>query len=227
MAHYVITVAQQKGGAGKTTVAAHLAIAFSQMGKKVAAIDVDPQGSLTAWHTIREKRFGEGFTGVNFTALSGWKLGAEIDRLKSDYDIIVIDSPPHTETEAKTAIRSADLVVIPMQPSPTDLWATKSTIELTRKDGIEAYILLNRMPPSGKLAAAIAKDLPHRLKTELHNRVAYQSCLLEGRAVTETAPSGDAAKEIRALVQEVVKLMEKSSGEKPETKSTKSKSKAG
>src|ERR1700730_4414510 len=116
MAEKVITIAQQKGGAGKTTVAAHLAVAWSQRGKRVAIVDIDPQGSLTHWHKIREERFGDGYTGVTFAALCGWRVGSEIARLRRNHDIIIIDSPPHTETEARTAIRSADFIVVPVQP---------------------------------------------------------------------------------------------------------------
>src|SRR5476649_1783169 len=102
----VITIAQQKGGAGKTTVAIHLAVAWKQCGKRVAVVDIDPQGSLTHWHKIREKCFGEGYTGLTFSALSGWRVGSEIARLKRNHDVIIIDSPPHTETETRTAIRN-------------------------------------------------------------------------------------------------------------------------
>src|SRR5437016_4504105 len=102
----VITVAQQKGGAGKTTVAAHVAVALSQKGNRVAIIDIDPQGSLSHWHRIREERLGEGYTGLSFAAVSGWRVSGEVSRLSKQHDFVVIDSPPHTETEARTAIRA-------------------------------------------------------------------------------------------------------------------------
>ena len=66
MASLIITIAQQKGGAGKTTVAAHIAVALSQKGNRVAIVDIDPQGSLAHWHKIREEKFGEGYTGLTF-----------------------------------------------------------------------------------------------------------------------------------------------------------------
>lgn len=200
---YVITIAQQKGGAGKTTVAAHLGIALMQRGKRVVLIDIDPQGSLTAWHTIREERFGEGYTGVAFGALSGWRVGSEISRLKNEYDAIIIDSPPHTETEAKTAIREADLVIIPVQPSPTDLWATKATVEICERERKQYRVLMNRLNPNSKLAVQIVKELKKVLKNHLGNRVAFASALLEGRCVTETAPTSPAAEEIKTLTKEI------------------------
>ncbi|MGE0754985.1 MAG: AAA family ATPase, partial [Alphaproteobacteria bacterium] len=156
----VITIAQQKGGAGKTTVASHLAVALSQMGNRVAVVDIDPQGSLTYWHNIREKRFGEGFTGMNFSSVSGWRVGSEVTRLRKTYDYIIIDSPPHTETEARTAIRCADLILIPMQPSPTDLWASKATLDLAHSENIPVKIILNRVSPGTRLSQAIIDELP-------------------------------------------------------------------
>jgi len=100
MAGTVITIAQQKGGAGKTTLAAHLAIAWAGQGRNVALVDIDPQGSLAAWHALRTERLGDGKTGLAFAAITGWRTAAEVERRARDHDIVVIDSPPHAETEA-------------------------------------------------------------------------------------------------------------------------------
>lgn len=205
----VITIAQQKGGAGKTTVAAHLAVALSQKGRRVAIIDIDPQGSLTHWHSIREERFGEGYTGLTFAAVSGWRVASEVSRLKKMHDYIVIDSPPHTETEARTAIRAADLLIIPVQPSPTDLWASKATVELARTENVPVRVLMNRVSANSRLAATISAELTDLAKTMLGNRVAFAASLLEGRCATEADPSSPAALEIKALVKEVLALLEK------------------
>src|SRR5512146_1696132 len=126
----VITVAQQKGGAGKTTVAAHLAVHWAAQGKRVALIDVDPQESLTAWYKAREKAANGADSNLDLRWVSGWRAATEVDRLKRDHDLILIDSPPHAETAAKVAIRAADLLVVPVQPSPMDLWATRPTLDL-------------------------------------------------------------------------------------------------
>lgn len=201
----VITIAQQKGGAGKTTLAAHLGIAWSQRGKRVAFIDIDPQGSLSTWHKLREERFGEGYTGVTFKSVSGWRVASEISNLKRSHDVIVIDSPPHTETEAKAAIRSADLVVIPVQPSPQDVWATQATLSLADREGLPAFVVLNRLPASSKLADTICASLPKQCKSRLGNRVAFATAFMEGRTVTETQPSSLAAFEVKQLSEEIWK----------------------
>ncbi len=203
----VITIAQQKGGAGKTTIAAHLAIALNQKGKRVAAIDIDPQGSLTHWHKVRQERFGEGYTGIEFANISGWRVNSEIARLKHEHDFIIIDSPPHTETEAKTALRAANLVIVPVQPSPTDLWATKATLDLAERERIPALIIMNRVGYNSKLAQEIKKELPENvLRSSLGSRVSFASSLLEGRTVTETDPSSQAAAEIKAFTNELLAL---------------------
>lgn len=204
----VITVAQQKGGAGKTTIAAHLAVSLAQTGKRVAIIDIDPQGSLTNWHSIREKKFGIGYTGLNFTASAGWRVESAISKLKHDFDFVVVDAPPHTDTESKTAIRASDLIIIPMQPSPTDLWATGVTIEFAKSENINAKILLNRFNPQSKITKQIIAQIPGDVLTSsLGNRVAFSSCFLNGITVTESDPSSVAAQEVRDLTTEVMSII--------------------
>lgn len=203
MACHVITIAQQKGGAGKTTVAAHLAVALMQRRNRVAVIDIDPQGSLTHWYGLREKHFGEDYTGLSFSTLSGWRVGSEVSRLKRDHDYIIIDSPPHTETEARTAIRMADLVIVPVQPAPTDVWATKATLDLAKAEKIPVMVLPNRLQANSKLAQTMLKELPSLTRSAFGNRVLFPASLLEGRTATETVPGSTAAFEVKDFVKEV------------------------
>ena len=138
----IIAAAQQKGGAGKTTLAAQLAVAWAAR-RRVALMDIDPQSSLTAWHGLRaESR--KNLAQIHLSDVSGWRVGTELDRLRNDFDVVLIDCPPHAETETKNAMRAADLVVIPVQPSPMDVWATTPTA--TRSPCMSRAACLLRWP---------------------------------------------------------------------------------
>lgn len=210
MAAKVLTVAQQKGGAGKTTLTAHLAVALTAGGREVALIDIDPQQSLTTWYRERQRLYGEdGSAGLLLNSVSGWRARAEVSRLAGDADILLIDSPPHAETEARIAVRSADLVIVPVQPSPMDVWATRPTLELAQQEGVPALLVLNRVPPRANLTdemVAEVKKLGGKIaRTKIGNRVAYAGALAEGCAVGETHPSSRAAQEIARLAREILR----------------------
>lgn len=207
----VFTVAQQKGGAGKTTLAAHLAIAWAQLGYRVATVDIDPQGSLTRWHAVRAEATGgqPGFTHVQIT---GWRTQAEVEKLARSHDIVVIDSPPHAQTEARIAVRAASLVIAPVQPSPMDLWAVHPTIDLAAQEKRRLLLVLNRVPPRARIAdELIAKvhELANPPAVELAaaqvgNRTAYAGTLMTGLSVTEAARKTQAAAEMQALAEEIL-----------------------
>ncbi len=209
MAGSVITIAQQKGGAGKTTLAAHLAIAWAGQGRSVALVDIDPQGSLAAWHASRAERFGDGKMGLDFAAITGWRTAAEVERRARDHDIVVIDSPPHAETEAKLAIRAASLVVIPVQPSPMDVWATKPTLDLAAQERVPVLLILNRVPPRANLTEAMLAKIAELGATvadaRIGNRVGLATAMFEGRGITEAAASSRAAEEIVAVAAEILR----------------------
>src|SRR5277367_1765261 len=105
MAAKIITIAQQKGGVGKTTLAAQLAIVWSLQDKRLALLDIDPQGSLAAWAELRRARLGEAGLGFEFAALSGWRASEWIERHARETDFVIVDSPPHAELEARIALR--------------------------------------------------------------------------------------------------------------------------
>lgn len=203
----VISVTQQKGGSGKTTLACHVAVEFMHRGYRVALLDIDPQGSLSQWHMIREQRFGEGYTGFYFNALSGWRVSSEITRLRRTHDIIIVDSPPHVETEARAAIRSADLILVPVQPSPTDLWATRATLELARAERVPFKIVMNRVNHQSRIVEAIRNEITGQARSMLGNRVAFATSIMEGLGVTEYDPASPASQEIQVLSEELLNLM--------------------
>ncbi len=208
MAAKVITVAQQKGGAGKTTVAAHLAVAYTAMGKSVAAVDIDPQQSLSMWYKLRSERLGDAGAGLLVNQIKGWRLKTEVDKLASETDVIIVDSPPHAETEARIAVRAASIVVVPVQPSPMDVWATQPTLELAAAENIPTLLVLNRVPPRANLTeemvAQIKQNGAQIAKGQIGNRVAFASALSEGRAIGEVQPSGKGAREMNLLAKEIL-----------------------
>ncbi len=213
MAGVVITIAQQKGGAGKTTLLAHLALAWAGQGRRVAVVDIDPQASLSAWHALRAETLGAGKTGLDFTAITGWRTAAEVERRARDHDIVLIDSPPHAETEARLAVRAAKLVLVPVQPSPMDVWATRPTLDLAKQEKVPVLLVLNRVPPRANLTETMLEKLAEFgagvADSRIGNRVALATAMAEGRGITETAPSSRAGEEITALAAEIWKRVRK------------------
>jgi chromosome partitioning protein len=204
----VITVAQQKGGTGKTTLAANIAAAFATE-RRVGLLDIDPQKSLGRWHSLRRARLRQAAT-LAFSDISGWRLPAELERLKRDHDLVVIDSPPQLDTDARVAVRAADLVLVPIQPSMPDVWAAEGTLKLAADERRPAHLMFNRTPPTSKLRDAITADLGARnlplLRSALGNRAGFAHAFAAGLGVTEAAPRSTAAAELRALLAELEEL---------------------
>lgn len=213
----VITVAQQKGGAGKTTLAANLAAAFAAS-DRVALVDIDPQRSLTRWYTIRRARPTEAAP-LAFSDVSGWRLAAELEKLQRSNDIILIDSPPQIETDAKLAIRSADLILIPAQPSPPDIWAAEGTLKLAATERRCAALVLNRVSTASRLRQTVEAEIANRklplLGQALGNRAAFANAFADGLGVTEASARSVAAHELRTLATQIRSLMERGSSRGP------------
>jgi chromosome partitioning protein len=207
MAGAVVSFAQQKGGAGKTTLAVQLGIAWLTMGRRIAMLDIDPQGSLMAWRDLRRRRQGDQ-DGLLVQGLSGWRLGAEIGRLRGERDLILVDSPPHAESDARAAIREADLALVPCQPAALDVWASAQTLELAQAARTDALLVLNRVPPRSRAAEQIRRKIAAQrwpvATALLGNRQAFAASVGEGRGVAETAPKSTAGQEIAALAAEVL-----------------------
>ena len=206
---FVVAVAQQKGGSGKYTVAANLAAVLAAGGSRVALLDTDPQGSVTRWHEER-RRHADRVAPLLFDRPSGWRVPGALDRLRRSHDIVVLDTPPHAGTDAKVAIRAADLVLMPLQPSPADLWASEGTRRLAKEERRPLRALLNRVPAQGKMRDRVAASLGEMevplLEQCLGNRAHFASAFLDGLAVTEAAPRSAAAAEMRALAAAIAAL---------------------
>ncbi|MCB1832413.1 MAG: ParA family protein [Geminicoccaceae bacterium] len=210
MAADIIAIAQQKGGAGKTTVAAQLATALVAEGATVALVDIDPQGSLTEWMRVREHQARDAAE-IRFSMIGGWRLDAELGRLSRDHDIVIVDSAPHAESDSRNAIRAASLVIVPVQPSPLDVWASKVTVETAVADGRRVTLLLNRVPPRGRnldqTLATIARDGYPAMTARLGNRQAFVTSMARGLGAAESEPRSVAADEARALAHEALKMI--------------------
>jgi chromosome partitioning protein len=209
MAAKVIAVAQQKGGSGKTTLAANLAVAFSQRGQRVALLDTDPQGSLGRWFMLRRDRRPK--NAIDFATSSAWGVGYECEKLARDVDLVIIDTPPKIDADLRPALREADLVLVPVAASHMDLWATESVLDLCKRVERKTLLVLNRASPRALLTTEIRSELdaldPARSRTTLGNRVAYAQVLGQGLGVTELASGRSAAAEIVSLASEIEALI--------------------
>jgi chromosome partitioning protein len=194
----VIVVACQKGGSGKTTIAAHLAVQAGRVGQGPAVlVDTDPQGSLAQWRSARKD---------DAPALATAKLAdlaanpAELWGGKAAFAII--DTPPALTASIEQVIAIADLVLIPARPSPHDLRAIGATVEIARRAGKPFLFVLNGAAPRANITAeAVAALSEHGLVAPviLHQRTDYAVSMIDGRTVMETVPNGRSAQEIAEL----------------------------
>ena len=204
----VITISQQKGGTGKTTLAVHLAMAFIKYHNlKVAIIDTDPQGSLGKWFMIRteNKISNENLT---FKTASLWGAQYESKTVKNDHDIVIIDTPPKIESDARPSIEAADLVLIPMAASHVDFWATGAIVEIAKKANKKILAQINRSSQRSKLIDK-TKDFIKSLDLEstqtiIGNRQIYTSSMGEGKTAVEKQRKGNAVDEIKKLSDQIL-----------------------
>ena len=194
--------------AGKTTLAVHLALAFTNYHNfKVAIIDTDPQGSLGKWFMIREEKKLSN-NNLTFKTASLWGAQYESKTLKKDHDIVIIDTPPKIESDARPSIESADLVLIPMAASHVDFWATGAIVEIAKKANKKILIQINRSSQRSKLISK-TNDFIKSLnlsatKTIIGNRQIYTASMGEGKTAVEKQKKSIAVEEIKQLSEQIL-----------------------
>lgn len=210
----VIAVANQKGGVGKTTVAVNLARAMQSLGQRVLIVDSDPQGSARDWFQASQDRNHDMpvVVGVDRPVLE-----ASVQKLRGAFDTILIDGAAKLQDMTVSAIKAADFVLIPVQPSALDIWAAGDLVDLIKArqsvtDGKpKAAFLVNRQIVGTRLAndansALQALNLPI-LAARTTQRVAYAECMSTGSTVLDLDANGPAADEIKAIMLELQNLL--------------------
>lgn len=209
----IVSLLNQKGGVGKTTLAVHIATALALRGRRVLLVDADPQGSALDWATSRQ-----GVLLVPVVGLPTKTLHKEIQAHVRNYDDIVIDGPPRVNELARAAIMAADIVLIPVQPSPYDVWAAKEIVELLSEASVfketqKSAFVINRKIVNTAIGrdvvdALAGYNLPV-LATAIGQRVAFAESAVQGQTVMEIDAGSVASQEINGVVDEVIAMYEK------------------
>jgi len=207
----VIAFLNQKGGVGKTTLAVGIATFLSRLGHRVLLIDADPQGSALDWAAARA---GDPMFPV--VGLPRATIHREIDQIGADYDYVVIDGPPRVTDLARSAIMAAHLVVVPVQPSPYDVWAAEEIIKLIEeariyKESLKAVFVVNRKIANTAIGRDVGEILNQyalpTLAATVTQRVIFAEAAAEGKAVFEIDPEGPATLEMAELTAEIEKVL--------------------
>jgi chromosome partitioning protein len=209
----IISVINQKGGVGKTTLALSLAAAFADRNLRVLLVDADPQGSALDWIAVRGEE-------ASFAAVGIPKpiLHLELPKMSKDFDHIVIDGPPRIYEVARSAVMASDVVLVPVLPSQFDVWAAEETVKLLeecatykqqRKKQLKAAFVVNRRIANTAIGRDVAKALKKYtlpvLQSTISQRVAFAESA-RGRTILEIDRDSPASKEIQSLAKEVLKL---------------------
>lgn len=206
----IISVLNQKGGSGKTTISSNLAHAIACDGHKVLLVDSDPQGSLRDWNEANEGEL------LPVIGLDRETLPKDLKAISDGYDFVVIDGAPQIAKMSVAAVKAANLVLIPVQPSPYDIWACADLVDIitARQEVTEgkplAYFIISRAIKNTKLGNEIKQALADYelpvMKMFTTQKVAYPTTAAEGKTVFNEKNSS-AAKEITAIKNEVMEIL--------------------
>lgn len=207
----IVGVLNQKGGVGKTTTSIGIASVLAKRGDRVLVIDADPQGSSLDWAAARE---GEALFSV--VGLPRASIHKEIANLAKDYDHVIIDGPPRVTDLARSAILASDVVLIPVQPSPYDIWAANEVVELIKeasvfKDNLKSCFVINRKIVNTAIGRDVVEALSTYpvpvLKCSIAQRVIFAESAAQGKAVFELEPEHPGALELNAVVAELEEFL--------------------
>lgn len=208
----VISVLNQKGGVGKTTISIHLARAIELSGKSVALVDSDPQGTARDWNAANED------STLTVVGIDRPTIDKDIKNLLSDRDYVIIDGAPSIESLSVSAIKASDVIIIPVQPSPFDVWATNDLVDLIKQrieitEGrLQAFFVVSRAIKGTSIANEVHDALNELelpvLNSVVHQKVdkktGYLTAVGRGLTVMEINPNGDESKEINNLLNEII-----------------------
>lgn len=206
----IVAFLNQKGGVGKTTLAVHIATAFAQRGRKVLLVDADPQGSSLDWSASRQT---EPLFPV--IGLPTKTLHKEMPAHLANYDDIIIDGPPRVNELARSAIIAADIVIVPVQPSPYDVWAVKEIVDLLSEAAVfketqKSAFVINRKIVNTAIGRDVVEALASYqlpvLNAQISQRVTFAESATQGSTVLEVAPQSAASTEINRLADELIAL---------------------
>lgn len=207
----ILSVANQKGGCGKTTIAVHLAAALVRQSARVLLVDADPQGSALDWAAIRTDPPMFPVIGLPKPVLH-----RELPALAVDYDHVVIDGPPQVADITRSAIMASDLVLIPVQPSPYDIWGARAVVNLLVeaelvKPNLKSVFAINRKVANTAIGRDVIEALAvyrmRVLQASLGQRVAFAESAGSGRTVFDLEPTSAASMEVTRLAREVLEIM--------------------
>ncbi|CAX65019.1 AAA family ATPase [Vibrio parahaemolyticus] len=208
----LIAILNQKGGAGKTTISTNVASQLHADGHKVLLVDLDPQGSATDWSEQAE----EGSEAVPVIRM-GKNLHRDIHKVASGYEYVIVDGAPQVADLAATAVRAADLVLIPCQPSPYDVWACEPLVEVIKArqevtDGLpKSAFIISRAIKRTKLEGEVKSSLDYYglglLKNGTTQRVDYANTAKNGSAVVHLDEDNQARHEIKMLTREILEYL--------------------